>query len=96
MAADAKGKIIIVDNTDVFVIEDDGIFDGVEWKCEMKSTHVASHATGSKAGAYLDIHEIGKPMKILLVSNIFVPPVENDFVKQIETTAKILTRDDGG
>ena len=97
VAADAKGKIIIVENTDVFVIEDDDIFDGVEWKCEMKSrAHVASqHGSESRCGSLIFMRST-KPMKNLTRFNIFVPPVENDFVKRIETTAKILTRDDGG
>ncbi len=60
VAADAKGKIIIVDNTDVFVIEDDDIFDSVEWKCEMKSgAHVAGQHGLRKPVRIFDIHEIG-------------------------------------
>jgi hypothetical protein len=59
VAADAKGKIIIVQDTNVLAIEDDDIFDSVEWKCEMKSrAHVASQHGLRKPVRIFDIHEI--------------------------------------
>src|SRR5258705_11626167 len=59
VTSDTEWEIIVVNDTDVFVIEDDDIFDGVKWECEMKSrAHVASQDRLRESVRIFDIHEI--------------------------------------